>query len=94
VKIADLAGPEPLNQEPVAQKSPVGSGHTVSTPVDIPPETATDSVQVSSIASRAIQSITTPASRLSELQQQIRDGSYQISPDKISQKIIDSMKDG
>jgi anti-sigma28 factor (negative regulator of flagellin synthesis) len=94
VKIADLAGPEPLNQEPVVQKSPVGSGHAISTPVDIRPEAATDSVQVSSIASNAIQSITTPVSRLSALQQQIRDGSYQISPDKISQKIVDSMKDG
>jgi anti-sigma28 factor (negative regulator of flagellin synthesis) len=94
VKIADLGGPEPLNQEPVVQKPPVGSGHTVSTPVDIRPEAATDSVQVSSIASNAIQSTTTPASRLSELQQQIRDGSYQISPEKISRKIVDSMKDG
>jgi hypothetical protein len=94
VKIADPTGPEPLNQEPAVQKSPVGSGHTISTPVDIRPEAAIDSVQVSSIASNAIQSLTTPASRLSELQQQIREGSYQISPEKISQKIVDSMKDG
>ena len=93
MRIADPAEPKPLNREPVAPKSPVGNGGTVSHTADLRPDAATDSVQVSSIASSAIQSITTPESRLSELQQQIRDGSYQISPSKISQKIIDSMTD-
>lgn len=94
--IVDPAGSEPLKQEPVSQISPITitSGHARSTSADLQQPADIDSVEVSSVTLKALDSMTASASRLSELRERVRDASYQISSDKISQKVIDSMLDG
>lgn len=92
--IVDPAGSEPLKQEPVSQISLITGGPARSTSADLPQPADIDSVEVSSVTLKALDSMTASASRLSELREQVRDASYQISSDKISQKVIDSMLGG
>lgn len=93
MRIADLAASESLKPEPVAQKSPVTSAYSESNLKDSEISAGTDLAEVSSVASNAIRSITASESRLSELRQRVRDGSYQVDPNQLGQKILSSMKD-
>jgi anti-sigma28 factor (negative regulator of flagellin synthesis) len=94
VRIVDPAGSEPLKQEPISRNPPLTGDRARSTSVDLQPPADIDSVEVSSVTSKTIESMATSVSRLSELREQVRDGSYQVSPNKISQKVVNSMLDG